>query len=155
VFEQFTTAARVVVTGALEEARLRGDRRIGTEHLLLGLFHQPEPHTVRALGIDLEEARTALRELDLAALAAVGIDARGVERTPTPASRKRTPFSSAAKSALGGALNEARKAGDRRITQAHLALALLQSKEPDPAAELLTHLHVDRAAARTRLRGED
>lgn len=91
MFEQFATGARAAVTSALEEARLRGDRRIGTEHLLLGVLHEPGSLAVRSLGTDLEAARTALDVLDRSALAAIGIDVQGVERPPIPASRKRTP----------------------------------------------------------------
>ena len=76
MFTQFAAGARTVVTSALEEARLRGDRRIGTEHLLLGLLHDPDSVAARTLGIDLATAQEALDALDRAALAAVGIDAR-------------------------------------------------------------------------------
>lgn len=89
MFEQFAADAREAVTSALSEATLRGDRRIGTEHLLLGVLH--EPSSVQALGTDLETARAALDALDRSALAAVGIDIQGIERPPIPASRKRTP----------------------------------------------------------------
>ncbi|WP_369201478.1 Clp protease N-terminal domain-containing protein [Streptomyces sp. PU-14G] len=75
MFVQFTTGARTAVSSAHEEARLRGDRRIGTEHLLLGVLNVP----------------------DRTALAAIGIDIEGVERAPIPVSRKRTPSSSGAR----------------------------------------------------------
>ncbi|NEA46962.1 Clp protease N-terminal domain-containing protein, partial [Streptomyces sp. SID10815] len=52
MFEQFAAGARAAVTSAVDEAALRGDRRIGTEHLLLGVLH--EPGAVRALGADLD-----------------------------------------------------------------------------------------------------
>ncbi|MEU9387669.1 Clp protease N-terminal domain-containing protein [Streptomyces sp. NPDC048279] len=48
MFEQFAAEARATVAAALEETTLRGDRRIGTEHLLLGVLH--DPGAVRALG---------------------------------------------------------------------------------------------------------
>ncbi|MBP0460673.1 Clp protease N-terminal domain-containing protein [Streptomyces montanisoli] len=153
MFEQFAGETRAAVSDALEEARLRGDRRIGTEHLLLGaLSHQPAAAAGTGLGVDAGAVRDALRELDTEALTAVGVDARGVDRPPIPASRKRTPFTSSAKSVLGGALAEVRREGARRITPAHLLIALLETKEPDPAADVLTRLGVDRAAARERLR---
>lgn len=41
MFERFTKEARQVVTKAVEEARSRGDGRIGTVHLLLGVFDSP------------------------------------------------------------------------------------------------------------------
>ncbi|MGW1765803.1 Clp protease N-terminal domain-containing protein [Streptomyces sp. NPDC002073] len=147
MFERFTAGARASVTAALEEARLRGDRRLGTEHLLLGVLHEPAP--ARALGADLETARAALDALDRSALAAVGVDIEGIDRLPTPASRKRTPFTSGARAVLPRALVELRKTGGRRITSEHLLLALLACERPDPAAELMAQLGIDRAAARS------
>ena len=51
---------------AREEARRRGDRRVGTEHLVLGLLREPE--IARLLGCDLEAAREALDAMDHDAL---------------------------------------------------------------------------------------
>ncbi|MFE2992883.1 Clp protease N-terminal domain-containing protein [Streptomyces sp. NPDC059262] len=150
MFEQFAADAREAVTSALSEATLRGDRRIGTEHLLLGVLH--EPSSVQALGTDLETARAALDALDRSALAAVGIDIQGIDRPPIPASRKRTPFTSGARAVLPRALAETRKASRRRITPEHLLLALLDCEKPDPAAELMAQLGIDRAAVRERIR---
>jgi len=44
---------------ASEEARRRGDRRTGTDHLLLALFEDPSIEVV--LGVSLPQARLALR----------------------------------------------------------------------------------------------
>ncbi|MEU6976908.1 MULTISPECIES: Clp protease N-terminal domain-containing protein [unclassified Streptomyces] len=150
MFEQFAAAARAAVNSALGEAALRGDRRIGTEHLLLGVLHDPE--SVRAFGTDLESARAALDALDRSALAAVGIDVQGIERPPIPPSRKRTPFTSGARAVLPRALAETRRAGSRRIAPEHLLMALLDCEQPDPAAELMERCGVDRAAVRERVR---
>ncbi|MFG2531774.1 Clp protease N-terminal domain-containing protein [Streptomyces sp. NPDC048516] len=152
MFEQFAAGARTAVTHALEEARLRGDRRISTEHLLLGVLHETGSFAVQSLGTDLEAARTALDALDRTALAAIGIDAQGVEWPPIPASRKHTPFTSGARSVLPRALAEVKKAGGRRITSEHLLLAILDCERPDPAAELMEQLGIDRAAVRERIR---
>jgi ATP-dependent Clp protease ATP-binding subunit ClpA len=152
VFEQFTVGARTAVSRAVDEARLRGDRRIGTEHLLLGILHEPRSAATRALGIDLKAARTALDVLDQSALTAIGIHIHGVERPAIPAFRKRAPFTSAARSAIPRAVAEAKKAGSRRISPEHLLLAILDSEEPDPAAEVLEQLGIDRPAIRERVR---
>ena len=152
MFEQFAGSAREIVISALEEARLRGDRRIGTEHLLLGVLHDPDSGAVQALGADLEAARTALDALDRDALAAIGVDVQGIERSPIPASYKRTPFTSAARSVLPRAVVEVKREGTRRITPEHLLLALLDCERPDPAAELLARLGVDRAAVGSEIR---
>jgi hypothetical protein len=53
---------------AREEARRRGDRRIGTEHLLLALLR--EPSIAAVVGAQLEDGRAALRAIDREALAA-------------------------------------------------------------------------------------
>ncbi|MFJ9832817.1 Clp protease N-terminal domain-containing protein [Streptomyces sp. NPDC101169] len=149
MFEQFAASARAAVASALEEATLRGDRRIGTEHLLLGVLH--EPGAARAFGADLDAARAALDALDRTALAVVGIDVQGIERPPIPASRKRTPFTSNARAVLPRALVETRKAGSRRIAPEHLLLALIDSEQPDPVAELMAQLDIDRALVRERV----
>jgi ATP-dependent Clp protease ATP-binding subunit ClpC len=39
MFERFTESARIVVTGAQDEARQLGTGYIGTEHLLLALLN--------------------------------------------------------------------------------------------------------------------
>ncbi|MFE5034790.1 Clp protease N-terminal domain-containing protein [Streptomyces sp. NPDC056683] len=150
MFEQFAAEARATVASALEETTLRGDRRIGTEHLLLGVLH--DPGAARALGTDLETARAALDTLDRSALAVVGIDVHGIDRSPIPASRKRTPFTSGARAVLPRALAETKKAHSRRITPEHLLLALLDCEHPDPVATLLTELDIDRTTVRARLR---
>lgn len=67
-------ARRMLLTSAAEEARRRGDRRLGTDHLLLGILHDQDSPAARALGIDLESARVAADALDRAALSTVGIE---------------------------------------------------------------------------------
>ncbi|TJZ54168.1 hypothetical protein FCH28_13355 [Streptomyces piniterrae] len=151
MFEQFTSDARAVVASANEEARLRGDRRISTEHLLLGVLRVQDSGAARALGVDLAAARAALDALDRMALAVVGIDVEGVEQAPIPASRKRTPYTSGARSILKRSVAEARKAGSRHIGSGHVLLAILTCKRPDPAAELMDHLHIDPTAVRDRM----
>ena len=56
---------------ASEEARRRGDRRTGTDHILLALFEDPSIEV--ALGVSLQQARQALESLDHEALAGVGL----------------------------------------------------------------------------------
>lgn len=50
MFEGFTDRAREVIGLAKEEARNSGQRKIGTEHLLLGLLDQDDGFPSRALG---------------------------------------------------------------------------------------------------------
>jgi len=56
---------------ASEEARRRGDRRTGTDHVLLALFEDPSIEVV--LGVSLQQARQALESLDHEALGALGM----------------------------------------------------------------------------------
>ncbi|GHG24785.1 MULTISPECIES: Clp protease N-terminal domain-containing protein [Amycolatopsis] len=134
-----------VVTAALEESRRRGDRRLGTEHLLLGLLHAPD--CARALGTDLAEARAALDRLDRAALAALGIDVEGLRPAGIPARRgKLTP--GALTSGARAVVNEAIRGTPRPRDPARLLRVLVRLAPPDPAAELLAELGVDREAVR-------
>jgi ATP-dependent Clp protease ATP-binding subunit ClpA len=146
---------RAVMTAAHDEARARGDRRIGTEHLLLGLLSDPGTPACRALGVDLETARAALATLDTAALNAVGLDVEGVARPAIPASRKRTPLTSGARAVISRTADKVRRSRSRRITAEHVLLAILACEPPDPAAELLAQLGVDRAAVRAKVSDEN
>jgi len=146
---------------AREEARRRGDRKVGTEHLILGLLR--EPVLAQALGCDLETARDALDAMDRDALAAVGIGAafnappipidEPIKRPSRPTLkavlRDRLPMTPAAKAALEKSYKERRRG--HHIPQQQVLLAVLELKPPDPAAELIAALGVDRAAARQRL----
>ena len=145
-------ARKRVLALATEEAARRGDRRIGADHLLLGLLHEPSSVAARALGVDLESARAASEALDRAALAAVGIDAtlHGPGSPPIRAHR-RPPFTSGARAALQRSLHEARSMKARSIDPRHLLLGILSRQRPDPAAELLAELGVDPADVRRRL----
>jgi len=157
VFERLAKDPRaVVLRSALQEVRRRGDRRIGTEHLFLGLLHDPKSVPVRALGVDLEAARAALDALDRAALASVGIDVGGLRPSSLVPSRKRAPLTSAARSVLQRSIGEATSAKTRRhVTAEHMLLALLACEQPDPAAELMAKLGVDRSAVRNRIGKSD
>ena len=76
-----TLHAWAIYLQAGEEARRRGDRRTGTDHLLLALFE--DPSTEAALGVDLQQAREALESLDHEALGALGLGS-GVDAPPLP-----------------------------------------------------------------------
>jgi Clp amino terminal domain, pathogenicity island component len=154
---------------AREEARRRGDRRVGTEHLVLGLLREPD--LARVLGCDLGAAREALDAMDRDALVAVGIDrALGAPPVPTrePALGGRRPSLKAVLTdrlpmtpVAKRVLEESGKDGHgRRVDTRHKArgwsrervlIALLSLAPPDPGAALLDALEVDRAAVGARL----
>lgn len=151
MFERFAGAAREAVRDGAEEASRRGDRRIGTDHLLLGLLH--DPGSAGALGVSLDAARTTADVLDRKALESIGIDLGGFLPEPGLRAKFRTQnFTSGAREVIARTLALTTGEKARRIAPRHLALALLERRQPDPAAELLTELGVDRAAAAERLR---
>jgi len=147
-------ARRLVLTAAADEARRRGDRRLGTDHLLLGILHDPASEPASALGVDLASARAAEDALDRAALAAVGIDAGELGPIEGAAGSGRPPLTSGARAVLKRAVEQARAAKSARIETRHFLLALLACERPDPAADLLQELGVDAAAVRARLADE-
>ena len=149
-------ARKVVLTSAAEEARRRGDRRLGTDHLLLGLLHDASSTVAKALGTDLESARDATNALDRAALAAVGVDVANLgDPTQAVFSRRLLPLTSGARAVIKAALDETRRAGGKRIEARQFLLALLDRQRPDPAAELLAALGVDTSQVRERLEGRE
>ena len=150
---------------AREEARRRGDRKVGTDHLILGLLR--EPVVVQALGCDLQTARDALDAMDHDALATVGLGAaftappipidEPVKRQSRPTFkavlRDRLPMTPAAKTALEKSYKEIRRAHHPPQIAAELVVLLdvLELEPPDPAAGLIAALGVDRAAVQQRL----
>jgi len=144
----------LLLAAATEEARRRGDRRLGTEHLVLGLLHDGGSEAARALGVPLADARAKSGALDLAALAAVGVEVEPLgQGTASSSARRLLPLSSGARAALKRATAEARACRSERVDATHLLLALLARQRPDPAAELLGALGVDPAQVRKRLAG--
>ncbi|MEQ4723831.1 Clp protease N-terminal domain-containing protein [Nonomuraea sp. B19D2] len=140
----------MIVKAAFEEARLRGDRRLGTEHLLLGTLHDAD--LARSLGVDVAGARSALDELDRAALRMLGLEVGDMPKTP----RKHPPVpSTALTSSARAVINQAIKATTMKTRAAQaprqLVLTLLAQDRPDPVAQLVDQLGIDRAAVRGRV----
>ena len=144
---------------ASEEARRRGDRRTGTDHVLLALLEHPSIEAV--LGVSLEQARQALEALDHEALAALGLGS-GADAPPLPmravpkkprirdiAQRDRLRMAPAAKEVL----EEASKPNRRRlqVTAQQVLAQILTLQPPDPAAVLLGALGVNTSEVRRRL----
>lgn len=152
-------ARKIVLTSAAQEARRRGDRRLGTDHLLLGLLHDPDSDVARAMGVDLDGARAALDALDRSALAAVGVEAEVAVGSlansplPPPFPRRLLPLTSGARAVLKQTVEQTRQAGTASIESRQFLLALLDREIPDPAAELLATMGVDRSQVRQRLHG--
>ena len=144
---------------ASEEARRRGDRRTGTDHLLLALLEDPWTHVV--LGASLQQARHALDSLDHEALDALGLGSgtdapplpmRAVPKKPTirdVAKKDRLRMTPAAKRVL----EEASKPNRRKlqVTARQVLAQILTLQPPDPAAVLLGALGVNSSEVRRRL----
>jgi ATP-dependent Clp protease ATP-binding subunit ClpA len=153
MFNRFSRSARAAVVAAADEAQRRGDARIGTEHLLLGLLHQADSVAVKAIGVDLDSARCALQTMDVDALAAVGIevDIEGLPPVPATKFAGHRPFTAGARDVLRRTLVEAQRHRARQLSPMHLLLALLDAGPRDPATQLLAGLGVDAAVVRSRL----
>ena len=142
-----------------EEARRRGDRRTGTDHLLLALLEDPAIEAV--LGVTLQQARDALESLDHEALGALGLGS-GTDAPPLPMravpekptlrdlmQRDRLRMTPAAKKVLEQAAKPNRR--KLQITAEQVLAQILTLQPPDPAAVLLGALGVNASEVRLRL----
>jgi ATP-dependent Clp protease ATP-binding subunit ClpA len=150
MFERFAQAARMAVEDARYEAGRRGDRRIGTEHLLLALLQ--DEGLAGIVGVDARTAQQAADQLDRDALAAIGVTLGEFRPTAGGAGTRSVPrMTHGAKAVLQQALGNATAEKARAITSRHMLLALLDRREPDPAAALFAALAVDEPVIRARL----
>ena len=144
---------------ASEEARRRGDRRTGTDHLLLALLEDPSIEVV--LGVSLQQARQAHESLDHEALAALGLgsgtDAPALPMHVVPkkprfrdvARKDRFRMTPAAKKVLEHAVKPSRRKS--QVTAQQVLAQILTLQPPDPAAVLLDALGVNTSEVRRRL----
>jgi hypothetical protein len=138
-----------------EEARRRGDRRTGTDHVLLALLEDPSIEAV--LGVSLQQARQALESLDHQALGALGLGSgtdapplpmRAVPKKPTirdVIQKDRLRMTPAAKRVLEQASKPNRR--KLQITAQQVLAQILTLQPPDPAAVLLGALGVNTSDA--------
>jgi hypothetical protein len=146
-----TLHAWAIYLQASEEARRRGDRRTGTDHILLALFEDPSIEAV--LGVNLQQARLALESLDHEALGALGLGS-GTDAPPLPmravpkkprlrdvAQKDRLRLTPAAKKVLEDAVKPNRR--KTQVTAQQVLAQILALQPPDPAAVLLGALGVN------------
>ncbi len=152
MFERFAGSTRNAVRFGVEEAQRRGDRRVGTDHLLLGVLRDAD--TAALVGVSIDDARKTADSLDRKALVAIGIDIGDFRPSAAPRKAIRAPFTSGARSALQRTLAHTTAEKSRRITPKHLLLALAERERPDAAAALLAEMKVDTAELRRRLSGD-
>jgi hypothetical protein len=144
---------------ASEEAHRRGDRRTGTDHVLLALLEDPSIEAV--LGVSLQQARRALESLDQEALGALGLGS-GIDAPPLPmravpkkprlrdiAKKDRLRMTPAAKKVLENASKPNRR--KLQVTAQQVLAQILTLQPPDPAAVLLGALGVNTPEVRRRL----
>ena len=148
-----------VALQASEEARRRGDRRTGTDHVLLALLEDPSIEAV--LGVTLQQARQAHESLDQEALSALGLGSstdapplpmRAVPKKPTiraVMARDRLRMTPAAKKVLEEAVRPNRR--KTQVTAQQVLAQILTLQPPDPAAGLLGALDVNMSEVRRRL----
>jgi hypothetical protein len=144
---------------ASEEARRRGDRRVGTDHVLVGLLEDPSIEAV--LGVSVQQARQALESLDQEALGALGmgpatgappLPMRAVPKKPTirdVMKKDRRRMTPAAKKVLEEAVKPIRR--KTQVTAQQVLAQILTLQPPDPAAVLLGALGVNTSEVRRRL----
>jgi ATP-dependent Clp protease ATP-binding subunit ClpA len=128
---------------ASEEARRRGDRRTGTDHVLLALLEHPSIEAV--LGVSLEQARQALEALDHEALAALGLGS-GADAPPLP--MRAVPTKPRIRDI---AQRDRRNRRRLQVTAQQVLSQILTLQPPDPAAVLLGALGVNTSEVRRRL----
>jgi hypothetical protein len=144
---------------ASEEARRRGDRRTGTDHLLLALLEDPSIEAT--LGVSLEQARQALASLDQEALGALGLGSRSdapplppraVPKKPTfraVVNKDRLRMTPVAKRVLEEAVKPNRR--KTQVTPQQVLAQIVALRPPDPAAVLLGALGVNTSEVQRRL----
>jgi hypothetical protein len=82
------------------------------------------------------------------------VEVSGLGDPPPPVyARRLLPLTSGARAVIKRTVEQTRHAGTARIETRQFLLALLDRDSPDPAAELLSTLGVDRSQVRNRLEG--
>jgi|SRR5271165_3573209 len=140
-FERFTDRARRVVAASEQAALDFGANSVGTEHLLLGLFAEPEGIAGRVLAaMDVGEEFV---------LAAISPSASSAEPTRT-ASKNAQTFSDDTRRALGDSLAVALELRHNYVGTEHILLGLYQN-EDSAAAKILASAGALEASARAHV----
>lgn len=138
--ERFSTAARMAVLNAEEEAGQLGHGHVGTEHLLLGILAEGDSPAARALvawGADLNGARIKVAE------------AVGPERAAGPP-RDRA-YTDRARRALERASRLSLRRHEPQVTPEHILVSVLDVE--GRAGQVLRGLGVDVSGLRAAVEG--
>jgi len=158
-FERFTNRARHVMAESSQAATSLGDDFVGTEHLLLALFSEPEGiagRVLAAMDVSEDTVRAAIR--------AAGDRAAGQDEPSAPgtaaalrlaaatsaAKGARPPFSGPAKRVLRDALAVALEFGHNYIGTEHILLGLYRN-EDSLATQILTQAGAIESTARAHV----
>lgn len=134
-FERFAEEARTAVAGAIDQAEQLGHRRVGTEHLLLGVTGAPSESV----------AGRALAGLGISADAVRGVVVARLGSAPSqPAGPGRRPFTPAARRSLARALKAAHERGDQDLHAHHVLLGVV--RDGGDGASILAELGADTGA---------
>jgi ATP-dependent Clp protease ATP-binding subunit ClpA len=169
MFERFEPAARQAFEDARQEASRAGQRKIGSEHMLVGLLREPGPaaDALAAAGVDVASLRALLPRggadaqgwLDADALASLGIDLDAVRRATDAAfgrgaidrvtvpGRRRLPIADDTRRSLVCAVRHAQHLGQHTISSGHLLVGILD-REPNGALTVLARAGADVPALR-------
>lgn len=137
-FESFTSDARDLVAKAIDHAAALGHRRVGTEHLALGLMDGGTQSVATGVLEELGVTREAL---------AAAVGERLGKGEPGAAGRR--PFTPAARRVLRRSLEISNALGDDEIGSTHILLGLFA--DDGAGAELLTNLGATHDRARDAL----
>ena len=140
--------ARSVLTAAEDHARAADSAVIGSDHLALGLFAEPDglaAKAIAALGLTEPQVRAALGQPD-----------RTPEQAQPPgaaaAGESRVPLGPGATASLRGALRCALRLGHNYIGTEHILVGLLD--ENDATAGALAGLGLAKAEAERQIRAQ-
>jgi Clp amino terminal domain, pathogenicity island component len=138
--ERFTPRARALLPGAVADALRLGHDTVGTEHILLALFADPES--------------LAAKVLTEAKMTQATVERRIVEVTPRGSSTNEAPpFTAHATECLEKAVVEALHLGHNYVGTEHVLLALFANPET-LAARILTQSGATHDELRNRIIGK-
>jgi ATP-dependent Clp protease ATP-binding subunit ClpA len=145
-FSRFTQRARAVLAAAEDHARAADSAVIGSDHLALGLFAEPDglaAKAIAALGVTEPQVRAAL------GAPADGGPATGAAEAEAAAAASRIPLGPGATATLRGALRWALRMGHNYIGTEHILVGLID--ENDVTASALTGLGLAMPAVKREL----
>ncbi len=139
-FSRFTQRARAVLAAAEDQARAADSAVIGSDHLALGLFAEPDglaAKAIAALGVTEQQVRDALGAPEQ------------LQPAPADEAASRVPLGPGATASLRGALRWALLMGHNYIGTEHILIGVID--ENDATATALTGLGLAMPAVKREL----